>query len=371
MIGNDRHKRAGATVRGNASRAYAFTLVELLTVLFIISLLIAILIPALSGARTAAKRTVTGATLNALKAGLEMFKNDNERAFRQSNGYPPSFSHPPVGTASFDPTLGQYPFIPGTSLLHPTIYGAHWLPAMLIGYDAAGAVNPSSVPLNLRSNPERWYTRDPRGNGSGPLDRMTLYVDPSTIPTIRTADLPGSPNLKDFFPEWEEMKTLPVMVDAFDQPILYYVAHRYGTPQNMLADTHDPTGEDFKPPAYYFHQDNEGFTGSTEPGDVDDPGSQGQDKPGWDFGGGGHAIAAPGNLLEPHELREPMYRNTFARYILDRRVWSIIQLEADQEDSGTLLRPVNPDSYLLISAGPDGIYGTNDDVSNLPPWPDS
>ncbi len=368
MIANQTYRRAGVTIRGQTSRARAFTLVELLTVLFIISLLIAILIPALSGARTAAKRTVTGATLNALKTGLEMFKNDNERAFRQSNGYAPSFSHPPVGTADFDPALGQYPFIPGTALLRPTVYGAHWLPAMLVGYDASGAVRPTSVPLELRNEPWKWYTGDPLNNGSGPLDRMALYVDPSTIPMIRTVDLPGSPNLTDFFPDWDDMNTLPVIVDAFDQPILYYAANRYGTPQNMLADTHDPTGEDFSPAPYYFHQDNEGFTGSTEPGEEGEDGQQQeQDEPGWNFGGGGHAIAAPGNLLNSVELVLPEYKNSFARYILDRRIWSIIQLQPVNEP---LLRPVNPDSYLLISAGPDAIYGTNDDVSNLPPWPD-
>jgi len=30
------------------------------------------------------------------------------------------------------------------------------------------------------------------------------------------------------------------------------------------------------------------------------------------------------------------------------------------------LRPVNPDTYLLISPGADGLYGTPDDLSNMP-----
>ena len=29
--------------------------------------------------------------------------------------------------------------------------------------------------------------------------------------------------------------------------------------------------------------------------------------------------------------------------------------------------PSNPDSYLLISAGPDGLYGTGDDICNFDP----
>jgi hypothetical protein len=27
--------------------------------------------------------------------------------------------------------------------------------------------------------------------------------------------------------------------------------------------------------------------------------------------------------------------------------------------------PYRPDSYILISAGPDGLYGTNDDIRNF------
>jgi hypothetical protein len=30
-------------------------------------------------------------------------------------------------------------------------------------------------------------------------------------------------------------------------------------------------------------------------------------------------------------------------------------------------RPVKPDSFILISAGPDGIYGTKDDICNFEP----
>jgi hypothetical protein len=35
--------------------------------------------------------------------------------------------------------------------------------------------------------------------------------------------------------------------------------------------------------------------------------------------------------------------------------------------AGALGRPVHPDSFILISAGPDGIYGTKDDICNFEP----
>ncbi|MCH7591488.1 MAG: prepilin-type N-terminal cleavage/methylation domain-containing protein, partial [Planctomycetes bacterium] len=80
----------------NARLRPAFTLIELLTVVFIISLLIGLLIPSVNAARNAAKKAVTAKTLDSIKVGLEMFKNDNESAFKKTNGYPPSFAHPRI-----------------------------------------------------------------------------------------------------------------------------------------------------------------------------------------------------------------------------------------------------------------------------------
>jgi prepilin-type N-terminal cleavage/methylation domain-containing protein len=77
-------------------RRSGFSLVELLTVIFIIALLIGILIPSLNAARNAAKKTSSKSMHTSLGVGLEMFKNDNGADFPQSNGYPPSFSHPPL-----------------------------------------------------------------------------------------------------------------------------------------------------------------------------------------------------------------------------------------------------------------------------------
>jgi hypothetical protein len=47
----------------------------------------------------------------------------------------------------------------------------------------------------------------------------------------------------------------------------------------------------------------------------------------------------------------PAYDNSFARYVLDQSVRA-------------RNTPVRKDTYLLISAGPDGIYGNEDDVIN-------
>lgn len=57
----------------------AFSLIELLTVLFIISLVIAILIPAVGGARNSAKRAATMTMMTNLSQGARSFELDNRR----------------------------------------------------------------------------------------------------------------------------------------------------------------------------------------------------------------------------------------------------------------------------------------------------
>jgi hypothetical protein len=113
---------------------------------------------------------------------------------------------------------------------------------------------------------------------------------------------------------------------------------------------------------YYFHQDNEGFTGN-------------EANTGWDFGNPKkqHAIAVPGAELIARQLVQSQHHETFARYVIDRAAYTrVAEALARNEtiETNSPLRPVNADTFLLISAGPDGRYGTPDDVSNLPPWVD-
>ena len=52
---------------------YGFTLVELLTVIFIIALLISILVPALNAVRTQARNAKTSGELSSIGKGVELF----------------------------------------------------------------------------------------------------------------------------------------------------------------------------------------------------------------------------------------------------------------------------------------------------------
>lgn len=381
------HRRNAISRRRSAARG--FSLVELLTVVFIISLLIAILVPALSSARTAAKKAVGGQAIKAIQTGLEAFRNDNAKTFTQTNGYPPSFVHPPIFEGI--PTLnsvalnnGAFPFLPS----YPLAYGAHWLPAMLMGVDNRGYIKPSSVPNadGLSGKPEEWYTPDPTAGGKL-ISRVDPYCDSGNLRTVLTKDLPGQIKSDSFWADrdkWQDnaqrsIGRLPVVVDGFDYPVLYYAASKNGQPTNMVAagksatDTghrpnndYESTGEAQKSGVpYYFHYDNVGFTGL----DNNDDSEDGIAEPGWDFNGP-HPVGASGADLDAEALMAELPHSkkiTFARYILDRKLHRDLTNEKTI-NKATPLRPVNADSYILWSPGADGKWGTNDDISNMPPF---
>lgn len=358
-------RREGAL---HSRRRGGFSLVELLTVIFIIALLIGILIPSLNAARNAAKKTTSKSIVGSIGVGLEMFKTDNGSDFPQSNGYPPSFAHPPLTAFNhaFDATRGEFPFLDG----NPVVYGAQWLPAMLMGLDSQGFIKKSAVPkLATPVEPPKWYTPDAIPGKT--IDRANLYVSPENAPTRKTINLPGrKPESGELFPNWDQMNPLVVFTDAWDQAFLYYAANTTGKATNMVEKIRSEenaysTGDQGKGPPFYFHQDNEGFTGKSDSSDPD------SGTPGWDFSntGGKHAIAFSGSELTADQITKPENKESFAHYIVDRKIYANLESLEEQKktiDPKTPLRPVNAESYLLISPGVDGKYGTRDDVSNIP-----
>ncbi|MCH8912812.1 MAG: prepilin-type N-terminal cleavage/methylation domain-containing protein, partial [Planctomycetes bacterium] len=103
-------------------RRSAFTLIELLTVVGIIGLLVGILLPSLSAARTQARKAKVKAQLDATRKALEAFKND-------VGDYPESAKRP-------DPTDdSSYTAPPNAPLNDTTLYGAQSLVLGLLGDD--------------------------------------------------------------------------------------------------------------------------------------------------------------------------------------------------------------------------------------------
>lgn len=326
-------------------RAAGFTLVELLTVIAIITLLISVLIPSVAAIRNQGKDTATAAQIKALSDACEVFRND-------VGNYPDS--------------RGFNPFESG----EVELMGANWLALQLVGVDSRGYVRPT---LENDSNGDReineldwldWYDLDPARD----YTRLGPYVepDPEKLQTIiglsrQDFELGAIPSGLFGTNEggaggssvWDNGR-IPFFVDAHGFPILYYRANRNaeqpyttGTENGLIVGTYDQA-------------DNAFYTGS----DGDD---------------GRFPINTPGADLaatatNPNTFRHPIgllgytpgysqfpQEDTFARFTYDEEIF-----ERTLQGVRGRIVPRNPDTFLLISAGRDGLWGNENDITNFP-----
>jgi hypothetical protein len=213
---------------------------------------------------------------------------------------------------------------------------------MLLGMDLRGFVRRKDVPEALRYSPEDWYLPNP-GGASEPLPRVGPYVDPDSLELVKTNELFGQPDTTTISAD----NDVPVIVDSFGRPVLYYVANPFiaAKPNGLIAAQDDVT------PAIYNFLDNAGFTGCADCSSA-----------GFDFGAGMlpdgnyHKISLFGDADDPGAFPE-----SFVHYIHDHAVGE----PPSPSEPHTLVAPHKRDSYLLITAGKDAIYGNADDVNNF------
>jgi len=319
-----------------ASGRTGFTLVELLVVIAIIVLLIGLIAPSLSGARDQARAAKIANTLKGIGDGMELFRGQNEEEF---HGYPPS-------------ALADDPTESGTNEL----WGAQWAVRYLMGKDLNGYIPRRAVPSNMfNDDPDYtqkdWYSDAPSGNNGESLQRVQPYVPRDGVKVKQVGDLPGLPgeNAPELTPEQEKA---PVFVDDYNYPILYYRANpRMAARAN--APIARPTNED--PAAIYTFEDNDLFTGHCM-------GSTCLFS-GWDFGSGSdHPIDDFGPEATPDTRDLKDY--PWVYYILDKNSYNASANPNDANAPRTA-NPHNRDRFILISAGKDGLYGTQDDVKNF------
>ncbi|HOA73326.1 MAG TPA: hypothetical protein PL151_11675 [Phycisphaerae bacterium] len=308
----------------------AFSLVELLTVVGIIALLIGILLPAMSHVRTEAKRSTTKAFIGSCERGLEMFNTD--------------FGQYPDSRLRVDPV--EYP---GDSSEAPWLSGAHWLVRALIGHDGNG-VDYSGRSVN-ESAPLKWQPGQNNGHlftSSGIVHskRRGLYVEKAVY------QLDSELNISQ---ESSRRPGRAVFLDNFELPILYYRANPRA--QNGFAASYRSP----EAPAIYYQEDNAEITG----GSVSKNSSPRVQEPGWVFsvsGGKWHGMGEFGSLnpnnfdpkarVEPNKPRKGF---TFTGALHDPSA-----LKTSKN-----IKPIKETSFILLSPGPDAIYGTPDDVSNF------
>ncbi len=300
-----------------------FTLVELLTVLAIVAMLVGLLIPSLNLVRNTAKEAKQKVQLTEIGLALTAFRNDH-------GDYPPSNWLIPPGDYCGAQKLAE-------ALLGWDLLGFHPKSAWRAdGFDASGGA--------LSYDPGKTRDIDVDGVLDTFNERKGPYLELATTNAFRLGNNPARQDPEGLFPNSTPLNPdRYVICDSFGvkkvtiapgvtakagTPILYYRA-------NTASKTIVPP-----PPTPFFQRiynvsDNMPLT--TQLTSIAD--------------GQAHKL---GNVAGGYEF---FYGNPTAPvpvigYIQDPKVtarpW-----------------PYRPDSYLLISAGIDGIYGTSDDICNF------
>ena len=304
-------------------KKHAFTLVELLTVLAIIALLVGLLIPSLTMIRNTAKKAKQKAQLTEIGLALTAFRNDY-------GDYPPSGGPAGAGDYSGAQKLAE-------ALLGWDLMGFHPKSAWRAdGYDAGGG------PWTY--DPDKVRDNNPPPAGDGILDTLTErkgpYLELGTESAFRLGDLyspaslaaPTTPLAANTFVICDsfgvkKVTIAPGQTAKAGTPILYY---RADTTKKKFDGTGIPPGSQ---DIYNF---NDNFP-LIQVADMED---------GTPPGPGDHPLAT---LFGGMYFYNPQYK------IVDQKILS-----------ATLKPwPHRPDSYILISAGMDGLYGTEDDICNF------
>jgi len=286
----------------------AFTIIELLTVMSIIIILIGLLVPSLNMVKRYAKEVRQKAQFHSIEAALELFSGGWD-------GYPPS--------DALDDSSSPQDYC-----------GAMKLCEAMVGQDLMGFHPESHFRADCTNGTSGYYLYDnPPGSGLSPdaatnLKARKTYLQ-QTSDAYKLWHLYGKGNTSPFDEE------LYVLCDVYNRvkhkvtgkgigmPILYYKA-------NTLNIKHDPNVA--SPPTatndngyIYNYKDNDELV---------------------------HLAAVQSGIAHPLD------GTTTNFYVVTRD--KRISLQSDGNG-----RPYRPDSYILISAGFDGIYGTDDDIFNF------
>lgn len=309
----------------------AFTIVELVTVVIIIAVLLGILLPSVTAIRAKAKDVAQRAQFNAITTALEAFKQDY-------GDYPPSDLY-------------------GNST--QTYYcGAQKLAEALLGWDLMG-FDPNSAwrvdgytgtgPASVLNHPLTDQSYDPsRFRGLATFDeRRKPYLDLATANAFRLyrdlfsnkdSSIPATFVLCDVYRvrKWTDPNTGKLV--SAGSPILYYRATTTNKTIDMAVTFANRT---------YNYNDNWPITSSLK-----------------------LTANGPGGLKHPFDspssdgTEYPVFYSDRATY--DSTIYGGSGIGYGIRDTKipSVARPYNSDSYILISAGPDGYYGTADDIHN-------
>lgn len=341
-------------------RPAGFTLTELMVAIAIIALLVGLLLPAVNTVRNQARNAKTRSAITAIETGLEQYKAADISGGRYAPSNSDRTGAYPQGSLTANPyaDLG----INGDSGSDIRISGAGLLVWALAGADRLGT--PGFQVFRSSNNTGRWsFDTDAINNGDDPTqsgayalrsdDRRPLqprfgpYVDPSKIDITafdrgaghflieaegtRTAGGPTGAN--------QVRRKYPMFLDGNGFPILYFRADTAG--RAMADDDRTVSGADRG--IYHWEDNRDLIANNSNQKLVLRQGAENHSLD-WD-----NNWDAAGNPTAPADQPDV---GTFNRFI-----WN---------DANTArFQPHRSESYLLISPGIDGLYGTGDDIANF------
>jgi len=310
----------------------AFTIIELLTALAIISFLIGILMPSISYVRNKSKVTAQRAQLATIDMAILTFKADN--------GY-----YPPSESTSVDPQI--------FNAEQQAYCGAQKLCEALLGWDLLGFHPDTAWHEDGTDAAGGWWTYDPTktrdadGDGPDTLDeRVGPYLELATTKAFKLGDTQlgaGDGLYSDPTPLYANTY---VLCDVFGVKKI-----KIGTAENqqvVKAGT----------PILYFRAD-------TSKKQL----SSGRGRSIYTVSDNITLLAKLKSIASGEKVSHPLGDATgydtfnsyekFYNYITDPRATSRIS------QITYMPWPYRADSYILITAGPDGLYGTDDDICNF------
>ncbi|HEC03111.1 MAG TPA: type II secretion system protein [Phycisphaerales bacterium] len=291
-----------STTKQSKKRA-AFTIVELLTVMSIIVILIGLLVPALNQVKRYAYEVKQRAQLKSIDTAIELFNSEFD-------GYPDSSALGPDGL-EYCGAMKLCEAVMGQDLLgfHPdSTFRADGTNGVQALYPDSGSLSPAAYRANLSTRKGPYLPLD----NANAFSMEDLYGDTAPF-------LPRHFVLCDVYKRVTHRR----IGSKVGMPILYYRANT----ANTLHDVDMPDN----PQNIYNYRDNQTLLALGKPWDQGNP------------GGVGTPASGTQALLNPTRF----YMNTRNEKVL------------------TASRPYRADTYILISAGWDGEYGTPDDVCNF------
>jgi type II secretory pathway pseudopilin PulG len=329
--------------RKKIEKVEGFTIVELLTVMSIIVILISILVPAMNTARRYAKEVQQKNQFKAINTGLEMYRNDLEE-------YPES-SHSDSSTD------------PGTTFMYS---GANKLAEAMMGQDLLGYHPYSRFRSDYKDGYDNLlYDWDPRSSQSSddPDEynqqlRKGPYVELGNANAYRMWNVYGN----------QVVAGAPQNLMGFNSHA-FVLCDEYSRVQNNA-----PTGEAWiGMPILYYRADT---SGNGHPHFANNDPSQGLAPNIPDPGLGNYYNYWDNQALVALKMPfAPLYAHLMDAQSLPTRhnapmdtsnLYFFYHNTYNEDVPLTEGRPHRADSFILISAGFDGEYGTSDDIMNFP-----